>query len=56
MINTAFDWGRRRKRRPAGRGGDEGELARMRLPPMKIPPASYISKTFVSPLTVPSIA
>ena len=28
VINTAYDWGRRRKRRPAGRGGDEGELAR----------------------------
>jgi RNA polymerase sigma-70 factor (ECF subfamily) len=28
VINTAFDWGRRRKRRPAGRGGDEGDLSR----------------------------
>jgi RNA polymerase sigma-70 factor, ECF subfamily len=23
VINTAFDWGRRRKRRPGGRGGDD---------------------------------
>jgi RNA polymerase sigma-70 factor (ECF subfamily) len=23
VINTAYDWGRRRKRRPAARGGDE---------------------------------
>src|SRR5580692_7419834 len=23
VINTAFDWGRRRKRRPGGRGGEE---------------------------------
>jgi RNA polymerase sigma-70 factor (ECF subfamily) len=23
VTNTAFDWGRRRKRRPGGRGGDE---------------------------------
>jgi RNA polymerase sigma-70 factor, ECF subfamily len=28
VINTAFDLGRRRKRRPAGRGGDDGDLAR----------------------------
>jgi RNA polymerase sigma-70 factor (ECF subfamily) len=27
VINTAFDWGRRRKRRPGGRGGDDGDLA-----------------------------
>ena len=27
VINTAFDWGRRRKRKPGGRGGDEGDLA-----------------------------
>jgi RNA polymerase sigma-70 factor (ECF subfamily) len=27
VINTSFDCGRRRKRRPAGRGGDEGDLA-----------------------------
>jgi RNA polymerase sigma-70 factor (ECF subfamily) len=27
VINTAFDWGRRRKRRPSGRGGDDGNLA-----------------------------
>ncbi len=26
VINTAFDWGRRRKRRPGGRGGDDGDL------------------------------
>jgi RNA polymerase sigma-70 factor (ECF subfamily) len=25
VINTSYDWGRRRKRRPAGRGGEEGE-------------------------------
>ena len=23
VTNTAYDWGRRRKRRPGGRGGDE---------------------------------
>jgi RNA polymerase sigma-70 factor (ECF subfamily) len=27
VINTAFDWGRRRKRQPGGRGGDNGDLA-----------------------------
>jgi RNA polymerase sigma-70 factor, ECF subfamily len=27
VINTAFDWGRRRKRKPGGRGGDDGDLA-----------------------------
>jgi RNA polymerase sigma-70 factor (ECF subfamily) len=27
VINTAFDWGRRRKRRPGGRGGDDGDVA-----------------------------
>ena len=26
VINTAFDWGRRRKRRPVGRGGDNSDL------------------------------
>jgi RNA polymerase sigma-70 factor (ECF subfamily) len=26
VTNTALDWGRRRKRRPSGRGGDGGEL------------------------------
>ena len=25
VINTSYDWGRRRKRRPSGRGGEEGE-------------------------------
>jgi RNA polymerase sigma-70 factor, ECF subfamily len=28
VINTSFDWGRRRKRRPADRGGDDGDLTR----------------------------
>ena len=28
VINTAFDWGRRRKRRPVGRGGNDAEMAR----------------------------
>jgi RNA polymerase sigma-70 factor (ECF subfamily) len=27
VINTAFDWGRRRKRRPGGRGGEDGDMA-----------------------------
>ncbi len=27
VINTAFDWGRRRKRHPGGRGGDDGDMA-----------------------------
>jgi len=28
VINTSFDWGRRRKRRPGGRGGEDGDMAR----------------------------
>ena len=54
VINTAFDWGRRRKRRPGGRGGEEGDMARTRPPRMKTPPGAYISKTFALPSTVPS--
>jgi RNA polymerase sigma-70 factor (ECF subfamily) len=27
VINTSFDWGRRRKRRPSGRGGEVGDIA-----------------------------
>jgi RNA polymerase sigma-70 factor, ECF subfamily len=27
VINTSFDWGRRRKRRPTGRGGEDGDMA-----------------------------
>jgi RNA polymerase sigma-70 factor, ECF subfamily len=26
VINTAFDWGRKRSRRPVSRGGDDGDL------------------------------
>jgi RNA polymerase sigma-70 factor (ECF subfamily) len=26
VINTSFDWGRRRKRRLSGRGGEDGEI------------------------------
>jgi RNA polymerase sigma-70 factor (ECF subfamily) len=28
VINTSFDWGRKRKRRPGARGGDDGDMAR----------------------------
>ena len=28
VINTAFDWGRRRKRRPGDQGGNDGDLVR----------------------------
>src|SRR5208282_3014616 len=28
VTNTSFDWGRRRKRRPGGRGGEDGDMAR----------------------------
>jgi RNA polymerase sigma-70 factor (ECF subfamily) len=28
VINTSFDWGRRRKRRLGGRGGEDGDMAR----------------------------
>jgi RNA polymerase sigma-70 factor, ECF subfamily len=31
VINTAFDWGRRRKRRPAGRGGEDGQMTRFEV-------------------------
>jgi RNA polymerase sigma-70 factor (ECF subfamily) len=27
VINTSFDWGRRRKRRPGRRGGEDGDMA-----------------------------
>jgi RNA polymerase sigma-70 factor (ECF subfamily) len=28
VINTSLDWGRRRKRRPSGRGGEDGDMVR----------------------------